>query len=96
MKKPTVADIKPTVVHLTQGKKYFFCTCGKSSNQPFCDGKHKGSEFSPQAFTADADGDAYLCQCKQSGALPFCDGKHKQLNCDQIGKEVLLKPDADA
>jgi len=96
MKKPTVADIKPAAVNLTKGEKYFFCTCGKSTNQPFCDGKHKGSGFSPQAFTAEDDGDAYLCQCKQSGGQPFCDGKHKKLTSDQVGQEVLLESDGDA
>ncbi|MCP5535770.1 MAG: CDGSH iron-sulfur domain-containing protein [Akkermansiaceae bacterium] len=95
MNKPTVADIKPAVVNLTQGKKYFFCTCGKSANQPFCDGKHKGSGFSPLAFTAEAGGDAYLCQCKQSGELPFCDGTHKKLTRDQIGQGLVLGSDGD-
>lgn len=95
MKKPTVADIKPITVNLTKGKKYFFCTCGKSTNQPFCDGKHKGTGFAPQAFTAEKDGDAYLCQCKQSGNLPFCDGKHKKLSRDQVGQEFLLNSDSD-
>ena len=95
MKKPTVADIKPTAVNLTKGEKYFFCTCGKSANQPFCDGKHKGSGFAPQAFTAEENGDAYLCQCKQSGSQPFCDGKHKKLTADQIGSEVKLDADSN-
>lgn len=96
MKKPTVADIKPIAVDLTKGKKYFFCTCGKSANQPFCDGKHKGTGFAPKAFTAEENGDAYLCQCKQSGNLPFCDGKHKKLSHDQIGQEILLESDGNS
>ncbi|MBT8044414.1 MAG: CDGSH iron-sulfur domain-containing protein [Verrucomicrobiae bacterium] len=96
MNKPTIADIKPSVVTLTRGKKYFFCTCGKSTNQPFCDGKHAGTKFTPLAFTADADGDAYLCQCKQSGRLPFCDGNHKKLTNTDIGKNILLEPDGNS
>ena len=78
--KPEIADNKPAVVTLVEGEKYFFCSCGKSEKQPFCDGSHKGSDFSPIAFTAEKSGDAYLCQCKQSAKLPYCDGSHKKLD----------------
>ena len=74
--KPTVADNKPTPVELSKGDDYYFCACGKSANQPFCDGSHAGTEFTPQRFTATEDGTAYLCQCKQSANAPFCDGTH--------------------
>ena len=77
--KPVIADKKPAVVSLTEGEKYFFCSCGQSSNQPFCDGSHKGGDFKPMAFTAEKTGDAYLCQCKHSAKLPYCDGTHKKL-----------------
>jgi CDGSH-type Zn-finger protein len=76
---PVVADTKPAKVTLTKDENYFFCTCGKSSKQPFCDGSHKGSDFTPLKFTAEEDGDAFLCQCKHSAKQPFCDGKHKTL-----------------
>lgn len=79
---PTVADTKPAKVTLAKDETYFFCTCGESSNQPFCDGSHKGGDFKPLKFTAEEDGDAFLCQCKQSAKQPFCDGKHKTLNQD--------------
>jgi methylamine---glutamate N-methyltransferase subunit C len=85
MNKPTIADNKPTAVELNKGKTYYYCTCGKSENQPFCDGKHKGSDFAPKAFTAEKDGVAYLCQCKLSSNAPFCDGSHKPITNDQVG-----------
>jgi CDGSH-type Zn-finger protein len=77
--KPTVADTKPIAVNLKAGEEYYFCTCGKSASQPFCDGSHKGTGFSPKPFTAEQDGEAWLCQCKQTGTPPYCDGSHKKV-----------------
>lgn len=82
MNKAVVAGTRPAKVTLEANKKYFYCTCGQSSKQPFCDGSHKGTEFTPQAFTAEKDGDAFLCQCKQSGNAPYCDGSHKDVSAD--------------
>lgn len=97
MNKPTVADNKPIAVELNAGEEYYFCACGKSSNQPFCDGSHKGTGFTPKTFTAEESGDAYLCNCKQSANQPFCDGKHAQVPADKVGKEFALQNDkADA
>lgn len=79
MTKPIIADNKPAAVELEQGKEYYFCTCGGSANQPFCDGAHQGSSFEPKAFSAEQDGIAYLCACKQSANTPFCDGAHSKL-----------------
>jgi len=87
MNNPIIANNKPAKVKLTKGEKYFYCMCGRSSNQPFCDGSHRGTEFTPKAFVADADGDAYLCVCKHSGNKPYCDGTHKTFTADQVGKE---------
>lgn len=84
---PIVASNKPKKVTLTKDEEYYFCTCGKSSNQPFCDGSHAGSSFTPKAFVAPESGDSYLCQCKHSADLPFCDGSHKQFDDAAIGKE---------
>ncbi|MEM7379104.1 MAG: glutamate synthase-related protein, partial [Pseudomonadota bacterium] len=84
---PIVANNKPAAVDLAEGEEYFFCACGKSSNQPFCDGSHAGSGITPTAFTASETGQAYLCQCKHSGNLPYCDGTHKQFGEDAVGKE---------
>ena len=80
MTEPRIAAREPAEVELTEGKSYFFCTCGHSQKQPFCDGSHKGTEFEPQKFTADKTGKAWLCQCKRSGNKPFCDGTHSKLS----------------
>lgn len=64
-----------------------FCVCGRSKNQPFCDGSHAGTQFKPKAFTADQDGDAYLCVCKHTGNAPYCDGTHKRFSAGEVGKE---------
>lgn len=85
--KPVVANNKPSKVELVKGEDYYFCACGQSSNQPFCDGSHAGTDFKPMQFTAEEDGDAYLCQCKHSANLPFCDGSHKQFDDNAIGKQ---------
>ncbi len=87
MSNPIIADNKPIAVTLKQGEAYYFCACGRSSNQPFCDGSHKGTSFTPKAFTADKDEEAYLCQCKHTNNAPFCDGTHKKFSAEQVGKE---------
>lgn len=85
MSQAIVADNKPKKVDLTPGEDYYYCTCGRSQNQPFCDGSHKGTEFTPKKFTA-KDKQAFLCQCKQTGNAPFCDGTHKNIDKDDVGK----------
>ncbi len=87
MTQPIIADNKPAKVDLTKGEEYYFCACGRSKNQPFCDGSHAGTTITPKVFTAEEDGDAYLCMCKQSGNLPFCDGTHKKFSDEQVGQE---------
>jgi len=87
MSNPIVADNRPKKVTLTKGDQYYYCTCGRSQNQPFCDGSHAGTSFKPKAFIAEKDGDAYLCRCKQSGRAPFCDGTHKQIADELVGQE---------
>ena len=84
---PIVANNRPVKVDLKEGEKYYFCMCGLSKSQPFCDGSHVGTEFKPKAFTAEKSGDAYLCQCKHSANLPYCDGTHKQFDSSAVGKE---------
>lgn len=80
MSEPTIAAKKPIKVELEKGKEYYWCTCGRSASQPFCDGSHRGTDFTPQAFIAEEDGDAYLCQCKYTNTSPFCDGTHAKLD----------------
>jgi len=87
MTNPIIADNKPAKVTLTKGEEYHFCVCGRSKNQPFCDGSHAGTSFVPQSFVAEEDGDAYLCACKHSANKPYCDVTHKQFSDDQVGKE---------
>lgn len=94
--KPKVADNKPISVELKAGEEYYYCSCGKSSNQPFCDGSHKGTSFTPKSFKAEDDGEAYLCQCKQTGNAPFCDGTHARIPADKVGKEFALEKSGDA
>ena len=76
---PEMASNEPCAVEVEGGKQYFWCACGKSANQPYCDGSHKGSQFSPLPFTAEETGTVYLCACKRTKTRPFCDGTHKQL-----------------
>lgn len=84
---PIVANNRPVKVDLKEGQEYYFCVCGRSASQPFCDGSHAGTGFAPMAFTAEKSGDAFLCQCKHSANLPFCDGTHKQFDASATGKE---------
>lgn len=79
MSEAVIAQKEPYVVELEEGKTYFWCCCGRSENQPFCDGKHKETSFQPLKFQAEKNGKAYLCGCKNTGKQPFCDGSHKGL-----------------
>ena len=76
---PQIADTQPVEVTLEKGKRYFFCSCGRSAKQPYCDGSHSGTDFSPHIFEAEKDGTAWLCMCKRTGNAPYCDGTHKTL-----------------
>ena len=76
---PTIAKKSPFPVSVEAGKRYFWCACGKSANQPFCDGSHKGTSFQPVAWTAEETGRKAFCGCKMSAGKPFCDGTHKEL-----------------
>ncbi len=78
--KAKVAGTVPIPVDLEEGKRYAWCTCGLSENQPFCDGKHKPTSFTPQVFIAEESKTAYFCTCKQTGNPGFCDGSHKTLS----------------
>jgi len=76
---PKIAQKAPYAVDLEAGKGYHWCACGQSKNQPFCDGSHHGTEFTPVAFNAKETGKAYMCGCKHSKNAPFCDGTHHKL-----------------
>lgn len=79
MAEPVIAQKSPYAVEVEAGKSYWWCACGKSKQQPFCDGSHKGSEFSPVEYKAEQDGTEYFCGCKHSGNGALCDGTHKTL-----------------
>lgn len=78
MSKPERASDIPYAVEVESGKNYFWCSCGKSDTQPFCDGSHKGSEFTPVKFTATESCKVFFCGCKSTRTKPVCDGSHNQ------------------
>jgi len=78
MNEATIAAKEPAVLELEPGT-YYWCSCGKSANQPFCDGSHEGSEFIPQTVEISEKQMVALCKCKQTRNPPFCDGSHKNL-----------------
>ncbi len=79
MDTPAVPQKAPFAVEVEAGKAYWWCACGQSANQPFCDGSHKGSSFRPVKYDAAKNGKAFFCGCKHTGGQPLCDGSHKQL-----------------
>ena len=78
-KQAVIAQKSPFAIEVEAGKSYWWCSCGKSATQPFCDGSHKGSEFSPVEYKADKSEAVYFCGCKQSANGVLCDGTHKKL-----------------
>ena len=79
MSNPNIAQKGPYVVEVQEGKKYFWCACGLSKKQPFCDCSHKTTGFSTLPYTATKTGKVYFCGCKQSSNKPLCDGTHNKL-----------------
>jgi CDGSH-type Zn-finger protein len=78
MSEPTIAQKAPFEQELDAGT-YWWCACGKSQNQPFCDGSHKGTDFEPVKFELAEKTKVWLCGCKHSSDRPFCDGSHKKI-----------------
>lgn len=83
MAQPKIAATSPVQVDLEKGEHHW-CSCGESKAQPFCDGSHRGTEFTPLAFTTDEAQEAYLCMCKHTKNPPFCDGAHARLGDVQV------------
>lgn len=79
MSEPVIAQRGPFAVEVEAGKSYWWCRCGRSQNQPFCDGSHKVTEFTPIKYTAEATKKVFFCGCKHSGNKPLCDGTHQTL-----------------
>ena len=78
MTEPVIVQKAPFVLELEAGS-YWWCACGRSKNQPFCDGSHKGTGLSPVKFELTERRKVWLCGCKHSADKPFCDGTHKTL-----------------
>lgn len=79
MTEPLIAQTSPLPVDVEAGKTYFWCACGRSANQPFCDGSHKETDIVPMKWTAPETKRVFFCCCKRTGGRPLCDGAHKTL-----------------
>jgi len=80
MSTPDIPQKTPLPVDVEEGRKYFWCSCGKSDRQPFCDGSHQGSEFLPLTYVAETTRTLYFCACKHTRGEPLCDGSHNSLD----------------
>jgi CDGSH-type Zn-finger protein len=78
MEPPRNSATGPIPVDVEEGKTYWWCACGLSKRQPFCDGSHKTTELEPKAWTAEKTGKVWFCACKQTDKVPLCDGSHKK------------------
>jgi len=76
---PEIGGRRPIAVKVEAGKSYWWCACGRSKSQPFCDGSHKVTSFRPIEYKPAANEEAWFCACKRSGKKPLCDGTHKTL-----------------
>jgi len=79
MSKPVIAQRFPCSVEVTEGKSYWWCSCGRSASQPFCDGSHAGTDFTPLEYVAKRTRTLSLCACKYTGKPPYCDNAHRDL-----------------
>ena len=89
-----IADKKPAKADLKAGEKYFWCVCGRSAKQPFCDGSHKGTGMTPMAVSVKEDTEAFMCQCKATNNPPYCDGSHTRLGDAKPG-DAAPQPKGD-
>jgi CDGSH-type Zn-finger protein len=76
---PEIGGRRPIEVAVEAGMSYWWCACGRSKSQPFCDGSHKGTAFTPIEWKAEKSEPAWFCCCKRTGSRPMCDGSHKKL-----------------
>jgi CDGSH-type Zn-finger protein len=83
MTDPVVYSLNPAEIELEPGE-YWWCSCGRSMNQPFCDGSHDGTGLEPMSFVVKEKTTVWLCNCKQTKDKPFCDGSHNEIASDDI------------
>ncbi|MEQ8859335.1 MAG: CDGSH iron-sulfur domain-containing protein [Pseudomonadales bacterium] len=79
MTEARIAQKAPYPVDVKVGRKVFWCACGRSARQPFCDGSHEGTDFTPMPYQPEKDGKLFFCGCKRTGSAPLCDGTHNSL-----------------
>lgn len=79
MSQPEIAAKSPFAVEVEKGKEYYWCACGRSKSQPFCDGSHDGTDFAPTKYVAEENQTVYFCGCKHSKNGVMCDGSHQSL-----------------
>jgi CDGSH-type Zn-finger protein len=79
MTEPVIASRTPYAVDVQKDQTYWWCSCGQSKNQPYCDGSHKPTSFTPVKFVAERSEKVWFCGCKKSAKTPFCDGTHNKL-----------------
>jgi thiamine pyrophosphate-dependent acetolactate synthase large subunit-like protein/nitrite reductase/ring-hydroxylating ferredoxin subunit len=91
MNKPYIPAMAPIPAELEAGETYYWCTCGRSKNQPYCDGSHAGTGFEPLAYVAEKTGKQFLCQCKRTDKPPFCDGSHKAITQEELDEQDGMK-----
>jgi CDGSH-type Zn-finger protein len=80
MEKPIIAQKSPYAADVQAGKSYWWCACGRSKTQPYCDGSHKGTGISPVEYKAERSRTVYFCGCKHTATPTMCDGTHSSLN----------------
>lgn len=80
MSTPDIPQKTPLPVDVEEDRKYFWCSCGKSDRQPFCDGSHQGTDFLPLTYVAETTRTLYFCACKHTQGAPLCDGSHNSLD----------------
>ena len=90
--KAVVAGLKPVPFNIKKDQTKYWCACGRSKNQPFCDGSHRGTSFTSLPFSSEKDEEVWLCMCKQTKNPPYCDGSHNKLSKEDLQKAKAVAP----